>query len=164
MGGAPSPSPHRQRIDHLHSASDGPNGHYQGVCLTVYLGSQDELPAIDWSKTDPSFNVRPLRRNRAVRRRLQMPHLYEIGAYTGCGCGFLGEEDDEDEAVARRVSRAALRRYVEDAASTGRVELLVCWIGDEALPANASVVSPGELEEADFGGAWDHPLRFTIGP
>ncbi len=95
-----------------------------------------------------------------------MPHLYEIGAYTGCGCGFLGEEDgdDEDEAVARRVSRAALRRYVEDAASTGRVELLGCWIGDEALPADASVVSPAELEEADFEGAWDQPLRFTIGP
>ncbi len=92
-----------------------------------------------------------------------MPQLYEIGAHTGCGCGFLAEEDDdEDEVLATAASRASLRTYVEDALSTGRVELLVCWIGDEGRRADASVVSPADLEEADFGAAWDRPLRFTV--
>lgn len=37
-----------------------------------------------------------VRGNRQVRGRLNMQHLYEIGAHTGCGCGFLGDDADGD--------------------------------------------------------------------
>ncbi len=71
-----------------------------------------------------------------------------------------GEESREVEANA--AARAALRSYVEGALSAGRVELLVCWIGDEAKPADSFSLSPAELEDADFSQAWDRPLRLHV--
>lgn len=111
----------------------------------------------------PTFNVRRLGENRPVQLRLRMPHLYEFGAHTSCGCGFLREDDDESREVeATAASRAALRSYVEDALATGRVELLVCWIGDEDKPADSFNLSPAELEDADFSQIWHRPLRLSV--
>ena len=86
--------------------------------------------------------------------------VYEIGAHTGCGCGFLGDEDEDDRN--RRSSVAALVSYLSAAAGAGEVELLVCWIGDEKKEAESLSLSPLAIGELDLSGTWDRPLRISV--
>lgn len=131
------------------------------VCLVIYLAADVDLPVVAWDKAAPGFNVRRSKRKR-VRESLETTCVYEIGAHTGCACGFLsdGNESGDEEKTAE--SRAALRSYVEHAVQASRVELLVCWTGDEEEEATALALSAEDLELADFDSAWDQPMRITV--
>ena len=131
------------------------------MCLVIYLATDADLPQVAWDKNAPALNVRKPKRKR-VRGEFDAPHVYEIGAHTGCGCGFLTDGDDSAEAVKTSESRAALRSFVEQALQRGEVELLVSWSGDEKKDARAMVVSPEELVDADFDSAWDQPIRIDV--
>lgn len=87
------------------------------------------------------------------------PHVYFLGAHTGCSCGFrYGIGGDADEAGRESVRRlgAYLAAAVEAA---GPVELYACWDGDEAEPERertavmASHFS-GEAEDFDLPERW----------
>ena len=133
------------------------------VCMTIYLGTDDAQVSIPWDKKNPALNVAPLKRNRVVRRRLTKPHLYEIGAHTGCGCGFLADDgDDVKEAARHSASMAGLRSLLEDATANGNAQLLVCWMGDEQKPARSLAVTPAEIATLDFGSVWDQPLLLSV--
>ena len=130
--------------------------------MTIYLGTDDAQVSIPWDKKNPALNVAPLKRNRVVRRRLTKPHLYEIGAHTGCGCGFLADDgDDVKEAARHSASMAGLRSLLEDATANGNAQLLVCWMGDEQKPARSLAVTPAEIATLDFGSVWDQPLLLS---
>jgi hypothetical protein len=94
---------------------------------------------------------------------LTKAHLYEIGAHTGCGCGFLADDgDDQKEKARHSVSMAGLRSLLEAATANGSAELLVCWIGDEQKPARSLAVTPAEAARLDFGSVWDQPLLLSV--
>lgn len=133
------------------------------MCLVIYLATDADLPVVAWNKAAPAFNVRLPKRKR-VRGDFKTSYVYEIGAHTGCGCGFLTDGDDSEEAVKTSESRAALRSYVEQAAESGEVELLVCWIGDENKHAQTVVMRPEEIPMADFDSAWHQPVRIDVRP
>lgn len=102
-----------------------------------------------------------LKGHRSVRRRLRKPYYCQLGAHTGCGCGFLSDEDGED-AEQRAAALAALRCFLERAVRAGDAELLVCWIGDEDKEADAISMSPSEIEALDFDSTWEKPLRISL--
>lgn len=131
------------------------------MCLVIYLATDAQLPVGD--ETAAALSVRLPKRKR-VRAELNAAYVYEIGAHTGCGCGFLTDGDDSDEAVKTSESRTALRSYVEQALQSGEVELLVCWGGDENKAARTLVMSPEQLVTADFDSAWDQPIRIEVRP
>lgn len=131
------------------------------MCLVVYLATDAQLPVVAWDKTAPAFNVR-LHKRKRVRAEFNAGYVYETGAHTGCGCGFLTDGDDSAEATKTSASREALRSYVEQALQSGEVELLVSWLGDEKKDARAVVMSPEELVTADFDSAWKQPVRIKV--
>lgn len=131
------------------------------MCLVIYLATDAQLPVVAWDKTAPAFNVRLPKRKR-VRGEFNAAHVYEIGAHTGCGCGFLTDGNGSDDSVKTSESRMALRSYVEQALQGGGVELLVSWLGDEKKDARAVVMSPEELGTADFDSAWNQPIRIKV--
>jgi hypothetical protein len=131
--------------------------------MTIYLATDDAQVSIPWDKANPALNVAPMKRNRVVRRRLTKPHLYEIGAHTGCGCGFLAVDgDDKQEEARHSASMAGLRSLLESATANGNAQLLVCWIGDEQKPARSLAVTPVEVARLDFESVWDQPLLLSV--
>ena len=104
------------------------------MCMGVYLAADRPLPLVEWDEARPSFNVTELDDGEAeVRGRFSKPHVYYLGAYTGCSCGFTPDEDGEEEAAAR--SCRELAAYAAAAAGAGTVELFTCWDGDYVEPA-----------------------------
>ena len=99
------------------------------MCLTVFLGSDGDLPFVEWNVERPGFNVSRLTaQEETVRTWLRQRHVYALGAHTHCGCGFQRNEDNAPEDVA--ASRQALSDYVAAAARHGPVDLYVCWNGE----------------------------------
>jgi hypothetical protein len=138
-----------------------PPGIMRVVCLAIYLATDAELPVVAWDKSAPGFNVRRPKRKR-VPGDFKTEYVYEVGAHTGCACGFLMDGNGSDDAEKTARSRAALRASVEQATERGAVQLLVCWIGDETKAARTLVMSPEELVSADFDCAWDQPIRIDV--
>ncbi len=131
------------------------------MCLTIYLGADQAQELVSWDPKHPGFNVSVLRTwQRKLVRRLDKPFLYEIGAHTGCGCGFLRDEDEDQRK--ERSSIAALVSYLAAAAAPGPVELLVCWIGDETKEAVSLSLSAAAIEDLDLSTTWERPVRVSV--
>jgi hypothetical protein len=102
--------------------------------MGVYLATDQPQPLVEWREEEPSFNVTDLSEDEApVRGRFSKPHVYYLGAYTGCSCGFTPDEDGEEADAERSLSD--LVSYVQRAAAGGTVELFACWDGDYLEPA-----------------------------
>ena len=115
------------------------------MCLALYAAADAPLPEIPVVDPPAPLSVRPLRRDEAaVRARFSKPHVYFLGADTGCSCGFSYDAPETGPAE-RRDSVRQLRAYLTDVvARVGPVELYTCWGGDEAEPARERVhISPG---------------------
>ena len=125
------------------------------MCQVLYIAADRELPLIAWHEQTPAFHVTPLpEREEAVRRHFSKPHVYYLGAHTGCSCGFayghldLRDEKDQTEDTASRASTAGLRAYLAQVSRDGDVELYSCWEGDWYLPAEHRF----EVTTEHFGG------------
>ena len=120
------------------------------MCLSVFLGSDRDLPFVDWTVERPGFNVSPLTPGEEfVRKWLHQQHVYALGAHTHCGCGFQRNEDNAPEDVA--ASRQALSDYVAAAARGGPVDLYVCWnaeVQDELTAEGTSRASALVTDES----------------
>src|SRR4051812_18754700 len=130
------------------------------MCLTIYVGTNLPQEQRWWDKKRPAFNTDVVHARKAARLGLSKPYVYELGAHTGCGCGFLGDDSDDEPAHLESVS--ALRDFLQGATETGDAEVLVCWMGDEKKDADRQTVMTSQIERLDFGEAWDRPLRLTV--
>ena len=124
------------------------------MCLSVFLGSDAELPLVNWNTERPGFNVSLLPPAEEVARKwLPQRHVYSLGSHTHCGCGFQRNEDNAPDDVA--VSRQALSDYVAAASLQGPVALYVCWnaevqdelAGEGTIGAGALVTEEGWIQE-----------------
>ena len=126
------------------------------MCLRVFLGGAGVIAADTEQPHEPRFKVWPLPESAAgVRVHLPGPQLVEVGAHTGCACGFnsagyafdgfarteevtahLAAMTDEECAAWRseQDSRERLAARIADAARAGEVVVYAVWWGDEALP------------------------------
>jgi hypothetical protein len=126
--------------------------------MVLYAAADRPLRTIAAGSPPPPLSVRELEPERqAVRVHFTKPHVYRVGAHTGCSCGFVyGDGDDADEDAAGRESVRRLGAYLASAlGAAGTVELYACWDGDEPEPEAARAV----VVPADFTG--DAP-RFEL--
>lgn len=106
--------------------------------MAVFIAAAEPLPFIRWNEAAPGFHLQALSEADAgVRACFTKPHVYFLGAHTGCSCGFnyglreVKREEDHAEDVASQASVAALRAYLRDAVtSQGEVELFTSWETD----------------------------------
>ena len=99
------------------------------MCMVVYLAADSSLPLIAWDEQNPAFNVTELSEyEQSVRGQFHKPYVYYLGSYTGCSCGFSPDSNGGAELAIK--SQEALISYVAQAATSGAVELFVCWEGD----------------------------------
>jgi hypothetical protein len=125
------------------------------MCLAVYLASDRSLPLVEQA----AFLVRPLERREAgVRRHFSKPHIYYIGAYTGCGCGFI--PDDPSEAAQRAETIAQFVAYLDREVPELQLELFVCWEGAQAkTPVHRLRLTRDQLAGR---AEWCEELAFTL--
>ena len=109
--------------------------------MMLYAAADLPLPTLPFDVTAPAFNVRDAdrrdaRAREAARAHLTKPHVYLLGAHTGCACGFsYGVDGKEDEEADGRESVRRLAEYLEGAVERGGpLELYACWDGDEPEP------------------------------
>ena len=121
------------------------------MCMTVFIAATEPLPFVPWNASAPAFHLQALSdAEGGVRVRFTKPHIYFLGAHTGCSCGFnyglreIKHQEDRAEEDASRASVAALRAYLEDAvARQGEVEVFASWEGDWSLePEQQLQVTP----------------------
>ena len=126
----------------------------------LYVGTNQPQERRPWDKELPAFNNKLVRPRRAAKLRLGKPNVYDVGAHTGCGCGLL-EVDDDDEG-ARGQSRSALHAFLATATETGDAEVLACWAGDEGKDAERRTIVAEETEQLPLSDTWDRPIRLTV--
>jgi hypothetical protein len=134
------------------------------MCMALYVAAAEPLPIVGWNESKPAFNVQELSDSeQIVRRHFTKPHVYYLGAHTGCSCGFAFGQlestsaEDEAEETAGRASVAALQKYLRDAVQrTGEVELYSCWEGDQGhVPEQNIDITP----ESFAGDAFRFPEK-----
>ena len=120
------------------------------MCMTVFVAAAEPLPFIPWDPARPAFHLQRLAESEQfVRLRFTQPHIYFLGAHTGCSCGFnyglrdVQDSEDQAEEHASRASVDALRGYLANAVERlGAVEVLACWERDWALEPQRARVTP----------------------
>lgn len=135
------------------------------MCLAVYVGSAVELPVRPWAKHPGEFNVEALGDRPGhdeVRRRLQKPFVYNVGAHTDCACGFTRQTTDDDQLVGWTRSIESLTSWLTNAVESGPLDVLVCEQGDEATKPARRTIKADAISEVDFRSAHFHPLRLRV--
>lgn len=130
------------------------------MCRVLYAAADMPPPQVLAQSPPAAFRTRPLKTSEEpVRVHFTKPHVYHLGAYDGCSCGFsygLGGNDEE----ASRESVRQLGTFLADAvARTGSLELYACWDGDQVEPATERTT----VTAVDFSGeatAFDLPERW----
>jgi len=92
-------------------------------------GESERPLYVDALREDESF----------ARERIQREHIYHLGAFEGCSCGFRhtteGAEIEDIEDMKDCVeSTSALRDYIRQFALGGKPVIFVCWEGDSSRP------------------------------
>lgn len=137
------------------------------MCMAVFIAADEPLPFIDWDESQPAFHVQPISpEEEGVRARLLKPHIYFLGAHTGCSCGFaygmrdVNTGEDQADELASQASVSALRAYVHRAVDQhGEVEMFSAWESDLELEPEATI----EITPAYFDGpAFRMPERVHI--
>ena len=127
------------------------------MCLAVYLAMDRPIPPID----EAEFSVRPLAAHEeSVRRHLSRTHVSYLGSYTGCGCGFIGDDPDPGEMAARAHGIAALVAYLDAQMPEIDFELFTCWEGDQVkAPQHRLRLTRSELPERTD---WSEELTLAL--
>ena len=112
------------------------------MCMMLYMASDKKLPTIPWNKNIPDFYIEELnKRNQeflGVRKQVNKPYIYYVGAHTGCGCGFyydMSEVFDESSLEENKMNRRSVENlflYIrENLINEEEFKLYSCWAGDE---------------------------------
>lgn len=117
------------------------------MCMFIYLASDCPLPTIPWDKDRPAFHVCTLPEwGTKVTKQFKESHVYFLGSYQWCGCGFHGSSDQG------RTSLVELRDYLAAAVANSRtVELWSCWAGaEDAEQLSEGVIVPNKILDPGF--------------
>ena len=125
------------------------------MCKVLYLAADEPQPVLPDGGTPPApLSVRSLQqREEPVRERFSKPHVYFVGAYTGCSCGFSYGPYSDDDAEGRESTRQLAAYLTAAVARSGPVEVYSCWDGEEAEPAaERAAVTPAAFasDAAEF--------------
>lgn len=126
------------------------------MCWALYLAADRALPHRAWDPAARGFNAHPpTAREAGVAAQFTWPHVLYLGSHTQCGCGFLAEDErDPAEAALRERTLHALADYLAAAlAQRARLELFLCWEGDQGVEP----VARRRLAPQAFA-AWSFPL------
>lgn len=131
--------------------------------LVVYLASTKPLSHRGYDRRDPAPSLadsggESLRR---VRRRLSLPHIYEVRSSQGCGCGFLTDGEVGDGLEQVRAEYGALIQFVDQALAMGpEAELFSSWVGEEDdEPVEHLELDRRELDRLEFEHDKRHYVR-----
>lgn len=121
------------------------------MCLQLYLAASESLPLVAWDERAPGVSVSGLHpRSLDVKARFDLPHVYYVGSYQGCGCGFIKKYSDEldqvldDYTTLAAYVRAARERDVE-------LQIYACWGGEEfAACESRQIIEQAVLLNEDF--------------
>jgi hypothetical protein len=103
--------------------------------MMVFIAAETPLPLIPWDKERPAFAVKELHESYdAVRKQFDVPYVYFVLSYQGCGCGFQAKKLGKKE---RRFAKTSLKSFSEYVAGNMRqgakkIQLYACWAGGEA--------------------------------
>lgn len=107
------------------------------MCMALYLGSDNELPLIEWQEGKTPICVSALSTSEDdsfASERLIKQNKYYIGAWEGCGCGFqfdyadeLYDKEDNDRS---KESVKSLFEYIRKNVIGAECEILSFWLGD----------------------------------
>jgi len=124
------------------------------MCMMIYIATNKLLPLVPWDEQRPGFNVSELNvaYSNGVERQFKRTYIYEVGAYTGCGCGFsygqYGGANEQEEAASRESVRRLSEYLFEAIKEAGALELYACWDGDQHLAPDRRIL----LRLAEIGG------------
>ncbi len=114
-------------------------GENVSMCRMLYLASNMRLPKI--SRNSENFiAVREIEGPSPSRQRFSKEHVYYVGAYDGCGCGFYIEQNMRSMGMGEEEQkrRNSIRHFFEYLAThvplAGEFEVLYCWSGEEDKP------------------------------
>jgi hypothetical protein len=119
--------------------------------MAVFVAAAEPLPFVAWNEASPAFHLQAISdAEEGVRARFSKPHVYFLGAHTGCSCGFnyglrdVHGADDLAEEAASRASVTALADYLRRVvANHGEVEVFAGWEGDwEREPEQRLEITP----------------------
>ncbi|MFJ2810298.1 hypothetical protein [Kitasatospora sp. NPDC087271] len=129
------------------------------MCLMVWIGTEQPVLPIPCT-AGPQLGtcycgVREIAADAPVRARFTSPHVTYVGSHEGCGCGFNSSrfewegftdtadamalvdamrDEEREEFLAQKHSREFLAALVSAALPHGRVDIYMCWAGDEDEP------------------------------
>ncbi len=109
------------------------------MCMMIYIAADQPLELIKRDEANPDLQVTELiESDEIIRKQFQLPYVYYVGAYEGCGCGFQAGEypqDDDDERPMKRASLDAFAIYLDkQLKNTKLIELFACWDGNQTVP------------------------------
>ncbi len=127
------------------------------MCIMVYMAADTELPLVPLNEESFICVVQPC--ESPVARQFSKNHIYYVGSYQGCGCGFTYDRNRDCSLLPPEVREFALhddenrRRSVDGLIGylrdnlplAGEIELYSCWDGNEA--GTAAQVSELTIDE-----------------
>ena len=122
------------------------------MCTVLYAAADAPLPEMAEETPRRPLSVRAVSGpEESVRAHFTKPHVYFLGAYTGCSCGFKYGQGVAADPRGHASVRALGTYLTMAVASVGPMELYACRDGDQGKPpAKSEVVSPGHFAgEAD---------------
>ena len=135
------------------------------MCMTFYIGSQQELPIIAFDKDNPGFCTSQLREDeKVIHGYFSLPYVLNFGSDRGCGCGFRYallddgqwfhvEVEDESfiEKEAMKKNHDELYSYVKTFVNDNtRIEIYGCWNGDFNQPESVEEINIDLLIDKGF--------------
>jgi hypothetical protein len=124
------------------------------MCWALYLASDKDLPLVSWNEKAPGFNVQALSEHEfRVKRQFSFPNVVYVGSHEGCSCGFMAGGPHQPEREPSRAADAkGLFAYLKELQGFGaRLEMLLCWEGDEEkVPIKRGSLSLEAFQALEF--------------
>ncbi len=109
------------------------------MCMIYFVGTDKDIPLIEFDLANPAFNVAELsEKQQIIREQFSKPYVHYVGSSHGCGCGFRAQpscwfDSNSEDFIASVEDHNALADYLEQLVESDEeeIELYGCWSGDE---------------------------------
>ena len=114
------------------------------MCTALYLAAATAPPLVPWVEAKPGLHVyAPDGGHESTRTQFTLPYVVQLGAYSGCACGFgysstpALSKQHRDEEEASHACLAALADYLDALiAVAGPVQLRMSYYAGDNRPAD----------------------------